>query len=161
VEHSHFFTTDGQFGSYDELGAQVDNGDYEIVKESMLAFPSHGAEFGSMPRSSSPTRSTATASSHLRWTFRRPAWTHVQQRTAGRYQLSIQHRSSGYPEDDPVGDGSQSQNVGPCPPFHRRVGRRSARPSFSLGWYLGERTCRVLCSTSVVASPSELARCHL
>jgi hypothetical protein len=31
VEHSHFFRPDGQFGSYDELGKQVDDGTYELV----------------------------------------------------------------------------------------------------------------------------------
>lgn len=48
VEHSHFFTGDGQFGSRDEHGAQVDEGDYN-VDGPKLAFPSHEREFGYGP----------------------------------------------------------------------------------------------------------------
>ena len=46
VEHSHFFTDDGAFGSHDEHGEQVDHGDYQPVDENTLAFPSHAGEFG-------------------------------------------------------------------------------------------------------------------
>ena len=46
LEHSHFFTDDGAFGSHDEHGEQVDDGDYELVDEDTLAFPSHASEFG-------------------------------------------------------------------------------------------------------------------
>jgi hypothetical protein len=46
VEHLHFFTADGQFGSRDENGQQVDDGDYAIVDADTLAFPSHAHEFG-------------------------------------------------------------------------------------------------------------------
>jgi hypothetical protein len=46
VEHSHFFTADRQFGSRDEDGQQVDDGDYAIVDPDTLAFPSHAREFG-------------------------------------------------------------------------------------------------------------------
>ncbi len=46
LEHSHFFTDDGAFGSHDEHGEQVDDGDYEQVDEDTLDFPSHASEFG-------------------------------------------------------------------------------------------------------------------
>ena len=46
LEHSHFFTDDGAFGSHDEHGEQVDGGDYVVVDEDTLAFPSHASEFG-------------------------------------------------------------------------------------------------------------------
>ena len=46
LEHSHFFTDDGAFGSHDEHGEQVDDGDYEPVDENTLGFPSHASEFG-------------------------------------------------------------------------------------------------------------------
>jgi hypothetical protein len=46
VKHSHFFTRPGGFGSYDETGQQVDDGDYKIVAPNILAFPSHAQEFG-------------------------------------------------------------------------------------------------------------------
>jgi len=45
-EHSHFFTADGQFGSYDAAGEQVDNGNYAVVEPGILSFASHAAEFG-------------------------------------------------------------------------------------------------------------------
>jgi hypothetical protein len=38
VEHSHFFTEAGGFGSYDETGAQVDDGTYELVDDHTIAF---------------------------------------------------------------------------------------------------------------------------
>jgi hypothetical protein len=46
VQHSHFFTEDGRFGSYDQNGEEVDNGDYRILDDATLAFPSHAKEFG-------------------------------------------------------------------------------------------------------------------
>jgi dipeptidyl aminopeptidase/acylaminoacyl peptidase len=46
LEHSHFFTDEGAFGSLDESGEQVDDGDYVVVDEDTLAFPSHATEFG-------------------------------------------------------------------------------------------------------------------
>jgi hypothetical protein len=46
VEHSHFFTEAGGFGSHDEKGEQVDDGDYKAVDDTTLAFPSHASEFG-------------------------------------------------------------------------------------------------------------------
>ena len=45
-EHSHFFTADGQFGSYDAGNEQVDNGDYAVVDTGTLSFASHATEFG-------------------------------------------------------------------------------------------------------------------
>jgi hypothetical protein len=45
LEHAHFFTADGRFGSRDENGEQVDDGDYLAVDASTLAFPSHATEF--------------------------------------------------------------------------------------------------------------------
>lgn len=46
VEHSHFFTKAGGFGSYDEKGEQVDDGDYKAVNETTLRFPSAASAFG-------------------------------------------------------------------------------------------------------------------
>ena len=46
LEHSHFFTPQGEFGSHDENGEQVDNGDYAVTDSNTLSFPSHAAEFG-------------------------------------------------------------------------------------------------------------------
>ena len=45
-EHSHFSTDASEFGSYDADGQQVDNGDYVLVDDDTLSFPSHAAEFG-------------------------------------------------------------------------------------------------------------------
>lgn len=46
LEHSHWFTPEGGFGSHDESGQEVDGGDYALVDEDTLSFPSHSAEFG-------------------------------------------------------------------------------------------------------------------
>jgi hypothetical protein len=46
LEHSHFFTAGGGFGSRDEKNAQVDSGDYVVVDENTLSFPSHAQELG-------------------------------------------------------------------------------------------------------------------
>ncbi len=46
LEHSHFFTDDGAFGSHDQHGEQVDHGDYQPVDGNTLVFPSHASEFG-------------------------------------------------------------------------------------------------------------------
>jgi hypothetical protein len=46
LEHSHWFTADSGFGSHDENGEEVDGGDYAVVDEDTLSFPSHAAEFG-------------------------------------------------------------------------------------------------------------------
>lgn len=43
--HSHFFTADGQFGSLDENGDQVDEGTYEIVAPGTIVMP-YGFEDG-------------------------------------------------------------------------------------------------------------------
>jgi hypothetical protein len=40
VVHSHFFTANGGFGSYDETGRQVDDGSYRIVDDRTIIFPS-------------------------------------------------------------------------------------------------------------------------
>jgi Tol biopolymer transport system component len=45
LEHSHFFTADGAFGSLDEHGEEVDHGDYVVVDDDTLGFPSHASEF--------------------------------------------------------------------------------------------------------------------
>jgi hypothetical protein len=45
-EHSHYFTADGEFGSYDADGEQVDSGDYAVVDADTISFPSHSTEFG-------------------------------------------------------------------------------------------------------------------
>jgi hypothetical protein len=46
LEHDHFFTAAGAFGSHDENGEKVDDGDYLVVDEDTVSFPSHAAEFG-------------------------------------------------------------------------------------------------------------------
>lgn len=46
LEHSHFFTASGEFGSRDENRQQVDDGNYLVVDANTLAFPSHATEFG-------------------------------------------------------------------------------------------------------------------
>jgi hypothetical protein len=46
LEHSHFFTATGDFGSHDENGQQVDYGDYVVEAANKVAFPSHATEFG-------------------------------------------------------------------------------------------------------------------
>jgi hypothetical protein len=46
LEHDHFFTAAGAFGSHDENGEVVDGGDFEVVDEDTVGFPSHAAEFG-------------------------------------------------------------------------------------------------------------------
>lgn len=46
LEHSHWFTADGGFGSHDQDGEEVDGGDFALVDEDTLSFPSHSAEFG-------------------------------------------------------------------------------------------------------------------
>jgi hypothetical protein len=46
LEHSHWLTADGEFGSHDQNAEVVDGGDYEIVDADTLSFPSHATEFG-------------------------------------------------------------------------------------------------------------------
>ncbi len=46
LEHDHFFTDAGAFGSHDENGEEVDHGDYEAVDGETVSFPSHATEFG-------------------------------------------------------------------------------------------------------------------
>lgn len=46
LEHDHFFTDDGGFGSHDESGEEVDGGDFEVVDGDTVSFPSHATEFG-------------------------------------------------------------------------------------------------------------------
>lgn len=46
LEHSHWFTETGEFGSHDQAGQEVDSGDYTLVDSDTLSFPSHSAEFG-------------------------------------------------------------------------------------------------------------------
>jgi hypothetical protein len=41
VLHSHFFTANGGFGSHDEKGRQVDDGNYQIVDNRTITFPSN------------------------------------------------------------------------------------------------------------------------
>lgn len=43
--HSHYFTEDGEFGSYDADGEQVDGGDYALLDSDTVSFPSHAEEF--------------------------------------------------------------------------------------------------------------------
>jgi hypothetical protein len=44
--HTHFFTADGQFGSRDENGQQVDDGDFMITMAGVTTFPTHARDFG-------------------------------------------------------------------------------------------------------------------
>lgn len=46
LEHDHFFSDDGEFGSHDEHGEEVDGGDFEVVDDDTVSFPSHATEFG-------------------------------------------------------------------------------------------------------------------
>ena len=46
LEHDHFFTDAGEFGSHDERGQEVDGGDFEVVDDNTVSFPSHAAELG-------------------------------------------------------------------------------------------------------------------
>jgi hypothetical protein len=46
LEHDHFFTAAGAFGSHDEAGEEGDSGDVELVDDDTVSFPSHAAEFG-------------------------------------------------------------------------------------------------------------------
>jgi hypothetical protein len=45
LEHSHWFTEAGEFGSHDQTGQEVDSGDYTLVDADTLSFPSHSTEF--------------------------------------------------------------------------------------------------------------------
>ena len=45
LEHDHFFTADGEFGSHDENGEEVDSGDFEVIDDDTVSFPSHASEF--------------------------------------------------------------------------------------------------------------------
>jgi hypothetical protein len=45
VEHEHFFTAAGEFGSYDGNGEQVDGDDFAVVDDDTLVFPSHARDF--------------------------------------------------------------------------------------------------------------------
>ena len=46
LEHDHFFTEAGGFGSHDQNGEEVDHGDFEVVDDQTVSFPSHATEFG-------------------------------------------------------------------------------------------------------------------
>jgi hypothetical protein len=46
LEHDHYFTNDGGFGSHDQSGEQADSGDYEEIDADTVGFPSHAEEFG-------------------------------------------------------------------------------------------------------------------
>ena len=46
LEHDHFFTEAGAFGSHDENGEEVDDGDFAVVDGDTVSFPSHATEFG-------------------------------------------------------------------------------------------------------------------
>ena len=46
LEHDHYFTAEGGFGSHDQDGEEVDSGDYEEIDADTVTFPSHAGEFG-------------------------------------------------------------------------------------------------------------------
>ena len=46
LEHDHYFTDDGGFGSHDQNGEEVDNGDFAAIDADTVTFPSHAKEFG-------------------------------------------------------------------------------------------------------------------
>jgi hypothetical protein len=45
-EHDHFFSEGGEFGSHDQNGEEVDGGNFELVDDDTVTFPSHAEEFG-------------------------------------------------------------------------------------------------------------------
>jgi hypothetical protein len=57
LEHDHFFTADGAFGSHDQNGEEVDSGDFELVDRDTVSFPSSAR--GAGPRESRRARSAA------------------------------------------------------------------------------------------------------
>jgi hypothetical protein len=91
VKHSHFFTRPGGFGSYDETGQQVDDGDYKIVAPNILAFPSHAQEFGHKVK---VRYKSLVTSSRFRSSFPTRVRASAAMRTVGRYRRSIRARSS-------------------------------------------------------------------
>lgn len=46
LEHDHYFTDEGGFGSHDQNGEEVDGGNFEEIDANTVAFPSHAEEFG-------------------------------------------------------------------------------------------------------------------
>jgi hypothetical protein len=44
-KHSHFFTADGQFGSRDAMGEQVDDGSYQLVDPDVVVIGDAGVRF--------------------------------------------------------------------------------------------------------------------
>jgi hypothetical protein len=46
VGHYHAFSAEGRFESTGEFGAVLDGGDYVVLSEGVLDFPSHASEFG-------------------------------------------------------------------------------------------------------------------
>jgi hypothetical protein len=46
LEHDHTFTEAGAFNSHDENGEEVDHGDFAVVDDDTVSFPSHATEFG-------------------------------------------------------------------------------------------------------------------
>ena len=48
-EHDHYFTGDGGFGSHDQNGEEVDDGDLEEIDADTVSFPSHAEERGQVP----------------------------------------------------------------------------------------------------------------
>jgi hypothetical protein len=46
LEHDHYFTANGGFGSHDQNGEEVDGGDFKEIDANTVAFPSHAEEFG-------------------------------------------------------------------------------------------------------------------
>jgi hypothetical protein len=46
LEHGHTFSAEGRFGSTNEHGEPVDDGDYVALDAGLLDFPSHAQEFG-------------------------------------------------------------------------------------------------------------------
>jgi hypothetical protein len=45
LQHDHYFTDDGGFGSHDQNGQEVDGGDFEKIDADTVSFPSHAQEF--------------------------------------------------------------------------------------------------------------------
>jgi hypothetical protein len=46
LQHDHFITNAGAFGSHDEHGEQVDRANFKVVDDNTVSFPSHATEFG-------------------------------------------------------------------------------------------------------------------
>ena len=61
LEHDHFFTAAGAFGSHDEAGEEVDSGDVELVDDDTVSFRRMQLSLAMTATSSSTTRLAGTS----------------------------------------------------------------------------------------------------